>query len=128
MPVEIRISVNNELFETIRVARVSKLGLSEDDVNEYVVIQQNEDAVVGDWDKSEIKFQHRYGDDLVTLALEALASHQMNRAGKTISDPAISDLKLPRDDTNSKKVCGIGKGFDRCRRPYGHGKHYVQVN
>lgn len=77
MPVQIRISVNDELVETLHVARLTKLGSVEGSVNEYAVVQQHDEPTNEEWDNAP-RFYHAYGDDVVTLALEAIATHQQH--------------------------------------------------
>jgi hypothetical protein len=100
MPLHIDIKINDNLIRRVHITRMTHNGMKPDSVNEYsVVVAEKESVLRGgrlikefkecpdwwEWEVSEIRFHHRYGDDELTClmkALEAVKTHE-NKSLKT---------------------------------------------
>jgi hypothetical protein len=126
MPIQIRISVNENVAETFHVGRLTRNGLSADSVNEYAVVNQHSEPTNAEWDAAP-RFTHRYGDDINTIVLEAINRHQKH---VTEQDGAIGAQSVPTlpvnrtatDTRNAHRLCGYTstRMQGACRLPYGH--------
>jgi hypothetical protein len=94
MPLHIDIRINENLLRRIHISRMTKNGTHPDSINEYSVVVADKETVVRrgkiykefkdcpdwwEWEVSEIRFHHRYGDDELTClmkALEAVKAHE----------------------------------------------------
>lgn len=93
MPLHIDIKINEKLIRRLHIARMTSNGMNPDSINEYAVVMGEKRPVIGggldskvfpvepefwEWDLSEIRFLHRYGDDELTClikAIEAVKTH-----------------------------------------------------
>lgn len=101
MPLHIDIRVNDNLVRRIHISRMTHNGMNPDSVNEYSVVVSEKESVIRqgrihkeyknypdwwEWDMSEIRFNHRYGDDDLTClmkAIQAVKAHQMKALANT---------------------------------------------
>lgn len=104
MPLHIDIRINDDLIRRLHISRLTSNGMKPDSVNEYsVVVAEKETVFRGEiarkefkacpdwweWETSEIRFMHRYGDDELTCllkAVEAVKRHEeltLNRSSRT---------------------------------------------
>lgn len=87
MPLHIDIRINDTLLRRLHIARMTKNGMTPDSINEYSVVVSGEESLVRngrivkgfknsaewwEWEVSEIRFYHRYGDDELTLLMLAV--------------------------------------------------------
>lgn len=87
MPLHIDIRINDTLLRRLHIARMTKNGMAPDSINEYSVVVSDEESLVRhgrivkgfkdsadwwEWEISEIRFYHRYGDDELTLLMLAV--------------------------------------------------------
>lgn len=87
LPLHIDIRINDDLIRRLHISRMTSSGMKPDSVNEYsVVVAEKETVFHGDtsrkefkacpdwweWEVSEIRFFHRYGDDELTCLLKAV--------------------------------------------------------
>lgn len=93
MPLHIDIRVNENVIRKLHISRITHNGMQADSVNEYSVVVADKETVVRqgkiykefkdcpdwwEWETSEIRFLHRYGDDELTClmkAVEAVKAH-----------------------------------------------------
>lgn len=92
MPLHIDVKVNSDLVRRIHIARMTKNGMNPESINEYAVVDEiinpNSFAVKNatetkvpeqwEWDLSDIRFFHRYGDDELSCLMKALVAVQEN--------------------------------------------------
>lgn len=100
MPLHIDIRINDTLLKRLHIARMTKNGMSPESINEYSVVVSEKESVVRngsivkefkdsadwwEWEVSEIRFYHRYGDDeltLLMLAVQAVKTHNADQYEK----------------------------------------------
>lgn len=101
MPLHIDVRVNDSVVRRIHIARMTTSGgMNPDSINEYAVVlgeletighKDNGMVIKGfrecpeewEWDLSEIRFTHRYGDDELTClmnAIQAVKTHETTAA------------------------------------------------
>lgn len=88
MPLHVDIKINEKLLQRIHIARMTNNGMQPDSINEYaVVVESNSHSTFNQvqippepeqwqWDLSDIRFMHRYGDDEFTCLMKALEAFQ----------------------------------------------------
>ena len=94
MPLHIDIRINENLVRKLHISRMTHNGMQPDSVNEYSVVVAEKETIVRhgriqkefkdcpdwwEWELSEIRFNHRYGDDDLTClmkAVEAVKAHE----------------------------------------------------
>lgn len=94
MPLHIDIKVNEKTIRRLHISRMTHNGMNPDSINEYSVVVADKENVIRngrlhkefkdcpdwwEWDASEIRFNHRYGDDELTCllkAIEAVKAHE----------------------------------------------------
>lgn len=87
MPLHVDIRLNERMLRRIHIARMTSNGMQPDSINEYAVVVDtipipvatglstcNESRIPEqwEWDASEIRFPHRYGDDAIDCVTKAL--------------------------------------------------------
>ena len=89
MPLHVDVRVNDTVVRRLHIARMTSNGMQPDSVNEYAVVigevetvgyNDNGTARKGfrkepnewEWEISDIRFKHRYGDDELTCLLKAI--------------------------------------------------------
>lgn len=94
MPLHIDVRVNDSLVRRLHISRMTHKGMKPDSINEYSVVVSEKESVIRhgrvykeykdypdwwEWDISEIRFNHRYGDDDLTClmkAIQAVKAHE----------------------------------------------------
>ena len=95
MPLHIDIKINEQLIRRIHITRMTHNGMQPDSVNEYSVVVKEKENIIRngrvvkefkdcpewwEWEVSEIRFHHRYGDDELTCLMQALQAFKKYEA------------------------------------------------
>jgi hypothetical protein len=73
MPVKVVISVNDDIIETVHIARISRSASRHPDkYNDYAVLLQDRRPTPIEWLKAKVMLRHRYGDGVTVLVRRAL--------------------------------------------------------
>lgn len=93
MPLHVDVRINEKLLRRIHIARMTSNGMNSDSINEYAVVLGlpknnqkgglerkvfSEEPEQWEWDLSDIRFFHRYGDDELSCLMKALVAVQEN--------------------------------------------------
>lgn len=121
MPIQVRISVNENVTETFHIGRLTRSGLNEDSINEYAVVNQHQEPTPREWDAAP-RFTHRYGDDLNTIVLEAISRHQEEILGTEHTAHIIPVHRSTVEAKNNKRLCMYKSSRMKgpCSLSYGH--------